>query len=80
METQTIKLLAFGMLAEHLGFMQQDFSLPADTDSFLSKLKGQFPILADLKFSIAVNRKMVTSNTLLNAGDEVALLPPFSGG
>ena len=32
------------------------------------------------KFSIAVNKKIVQQNTILNNEDTVALLPAFSGG
>ncbi|WP_339609426.1 MoaD/ThiS family protein [uncultured Planktosalinus sp.] len=44
------------------------------------KLQQQYPALVELTFSIAVNKKIIQQKTLLNPEDEVALLPPFSGG
>ncbi|MEK6540304.1 MAG: MoaD/ThiS family protein [Deltaproteobacteria bacterium] len=47
-------------------------------------MKGQFPSIAELidKKSImfSVNQEFATNNTIIKDGDEVALLPPFSGG
>jgi molybdopterin converting factor small subunit len=40
----------------------------------------QFPTLNQQTFVIAVNHKMAEADLILTKGDEVALLPPFSGG
>ena len=44
------------------------------------KLNAQHPGLSDFKFVIAVNREIVHDNIRLNGDEELALLPPFSGG
>ena len=36
--------------------------------------------LNNISFKIAVNQKYVSSNILLNDGDEVALISPVQGG
>ena len=51
-----------------------------DTDSLISALHNTYPGLAQAKFVIAVDKRVITSNTLLNEESVVALLPPFSGG
>ena len=37
-------------------------------------------IIRDNKIMISVNQEMVDANTVIHDGDEVAFLPPFSGG
>ena len=37
-------------------------------------------IIRDKKVMISVNQEMVDSDTIIHDGDEVAFLPPFSGG
>lgn len=78
METMTVK--AFGIIAEKL--RQQEFDLPAqkDTGALTQRLYDDYPELKDLKFSVAVNRNLVQENTPLQGSEEIALLPPFSGG
>jgi len=36
--------------------------------------------LANLKFKLAVNRHLIHETTELKGNEEIALLPPFSGG
>ena len=52
----------------------------ADTDSLINALHKTYPALAEVKYVIAVDKRVITSNTLLNEKSVVALLPPFSGG
>ena len=37
-------------------------------------------IIREKKVMISVNQEMVDSDTIIHDGDEVAFLPPFSGG
>lgn len=76
----TIHVLAFGMVAEKAGSSRLSVSGVTDTRQLLEALYQQHPALRELRFAIAVNRKIVHANTALQAGSEVALLPPFSGG
>ena len=45
-----------------------------------SVLSSKVPALATESFAIAVNRRIVDDQHALCATDEIALLPPFSGG
>lgn len=74
-----VNVLLFGRLAEICG--QHNFVFEFhDTDKICEKLKSDFPELQQLSFAIAVNQVLITRNTELNDGDEVALMPPYSGG
>jgi len=47
----------------------------------LSLIHTRYPKLRNVSnFSISVNYQLVKSNTILRDKDEVALLPPISGG
>ncbi len=54
----------------------------ADVNALLEVLKEQYPKLGNLiePLIISVNREYATYDTILKEGDEVALLPPVSGG
>jgi molybdopterin synthase sulfur carrier subunit len=75
-----IKILAFGQIADILGKSSLTFSDVKNTDSLIANLSEAFPELSSLKYSIAVNQKLMHTNSELNDNDTVALLPPFSGG
>jgi molybdopterin converting factor small subunit len=47
----------------------------------LEELTQAYPSLGDRqKYRVSVNRKLIIENVELSTGDEIALLPPFSGG
>lgn len=47
-------------------------------------LEKEYPVLQEMiqkrRLLIAVNLEMATDETIIREGDEIALLPPFSGG
>ena len=77
-----LDLLFFGSLVDVTGLSQKELL----TDSLLDvkllneHLLSVFPLLAKHKYKIAVNQKIVEKEHRLKDGDEVAFLPPFSGG
>lgn len=74
-----MKIILFGPLADIAG---SSVSLEgmADTDSLINALHNTYPVLTEAKYVIAVDKRVIDSNTLLNEKSVVALLPPFSGG
>jgi len=73
-----IKIIAFGQIAEVTG---KEFTLDVrDTDSLQITLTEKFPALANKKYALAVNKKLITVNIALSENDTVALMPPYSGG
>lgn len=75
-----INLLAFGQIAEITGKSTWKMTEIEDTNSLIETLEKQFPDLIAMKYSIAVNKKVIQENTKINENDTIALLPPFSGG
>ncbi len=75
-----INLLVFGQLADITGKTELRISDVKNTDELNKKLAEQYPKWPAIKYRLAVNKKIVQDNTLLNDNDMVALLPPFSGG
>ncbi len=68
------------MLAEKLPQPKFEFPYQKDSDELLKALNQEYPFLEDLKFSLAVDKQLVQEKTPLKGSEEIALLPPFSGG
>lgn len=79
-----IKVLLFGQLRDLLGRAEQQLDLPegARLQDVFDQFAAQVPRLRELEKSIVLahNQEFVARDTALQAGDEVALLPPVSGG
>ncbi len=82
--TVTVTVLAFGSAAAVLGWPQRRVSLPAGArlSTLVEKLEDQCPRLAEgrgrLRF--ALNERYASLDAALSEGDEVAIIPPVSGG
>lgn len=82
METkeQKISVRAFGMIAEKIGSGQIQLTEISTVEELRDSLFEKFPDLKNMKFSIAINKQLVSGNAPIPADSEIALLPPFSGG
>lgn len=78
MKNFTVK--AFGILAEKLPAPEFKFPYQEDSEALLTALKNEYPPLQSLNFSLAVDKELIQRNTGLKGNEEIALLPPFSGG
>jgi sulfur-carrier protein len=74
-----LQIILFGRLVDIAG-SSVFVNGVADTDSLINALHKAYPTLAETKYVVAVDKRVITSNTLLNERSVVALLPPFSGG
>ena len=75
----TIAVLCFGPLAEILGRNQSiTLETPATCRTAIAQLGIEKWLVKGLK--VAVNGDMSAIDTVLHDGDELALLPPVSGG
>jgi molybdopterin converting factor small subunit len=74
-----VKIQLYGQLKQVAGLSQLT-SDAADTDGLMEEMLERFPSLENLNYLIAVDRNIVQTNTTIKAGQELALLPPFSGG
>ena len=79
-----VHLRFFASLRERLRCSELEWDLPcgATVDDLWRALCARYPQLVDLRSSMtfAVNREYVKGNHALSSGDEVALIPPVSGG
>ena len=75
-----VNIMLFGQLTDITRSDNLVLEDVADTDSLVTTLHKAYPGLADTKYLIAVDKKIVSINTLLKDDSTIALLPPFSGG
>ncbi len=75
-----VKILMFGQIAEIIGTPTLILRDVKDTDGLRKVLHETYPALDNYKYAVAVERKIVHDNTILEDSHTVALLPPFSGG
>lgn len=83
MTTQThinIHVLAFGQIADIIGQSTINYSTPTTLLAFKTNIENDYPLLAKIAYRIAINKKLVVEDSTLTEADELALLPPFSGG
>ena len=79
-----VRVLYFGILRERLGVREETIEIPAGTTAgqvteALSKRHGDLATgVASLR--LAVNLEYVDAERVLAEGDEVAVIPPVSGG
>ncbi len=78
-----IRVLLFGMLADMAG--ERELEVPGKESmtlaDILDHLQRLFPTMNDAMFLLAVNQQQTSDmNTTISNGDEVAIMPPFSGG
>lgn len=76
----TIHIKAFGMVAEKIGLPELEIDHSGDSAELLDALLVKFPELETVKFTLAINKKIVNGNQGIPENAEIALLPPFSGG
>jgi molybdopterin synthase catalytic subunit len=79
-----VRVIFFGMLKDLVHLDRDTLALPegATVADLLDQYERRIPTLKKLLPSIAisVNREYASPDVKLNAGDEVGLLPPVSGG
>ncbi len=75
-----IKVLFFGALSELTGKQMEKIELLGGLDELLEIVKQMYPDIKNVKFTAAINQEINSSKKELSNGDEVALLPPFTGG
>ena len=77
------KLVFLGRLADLTGVNEREVAGPLDWSGLLDALQGELGgWLASDKVKLAVNGRILADKLDLQAsdGDEIALLPPVSGG
>ena len=79
-----IRVLFFGVLRDIVGLREDLVEIPdgARLDSVFEHYAGRFPKLREMSASLvlALNQSFSEPSAPLSEGDEVAFLPPVSGG
>jgi len=80
----TIKVKLFAILRDRVGASEFVLDLPegATVDAASSVLAMRFPAIADFlpRVAFAINQTYADRGTILRPGDELAIIPPVSGG
>lgn len=83
-EMITVHVRAFAALREALGFAETSVSVAPGTDiaGLMTRLNRLYPRaeLTARRYGMALNRSYAPLTAVLADGDEVALIPPVSGG
>jgi molybdopterin converting factor subunit 1 len=77
------KINLFGITRDIVGSNITEIELgqQADVQAVLVKLKTDFPKLREIKsLLVAVNSEYAEADLVLSENDEIALIPPVSGG
>jgi MoaE-MoaD fusion protein len=79
-----VRVLFFGMLKDLAGKSSESIDLPEGTSirELLAQYEAQIPRLKQFLASVAlaINQEYASPDARLKEGDEIALLPPVSGG
>lgn len=78
-----IKLKYFGLVADHTKKKEEVIFFEGNSITLLEvqmRLHEKYPALTATAYSFAVNQTLIQGNASVNNLDEIALLPPFSGG
>jgi molybdopterin converting factor subunit 1 len=79
-----ITILYFARVKDLVGLEKEIINLSYGTtvETLLANMSLIHPKIKDMLniIQVAINYKIVNKNTLLRNGDEVAILPPVSGG
>jgi molybdopterin converting factor subunit 1 len=78
----TVKL--FAILRERSGQTELSLEIPRESpvSSVAEQIAAELPAIRDFlpRVAFAVNREYVSRDAILHDGDELALIPPVSGG
>lgn len=81
--SQSHTVLLFGITRDLVGQNRLTVDLPTNSRvaDLMASLHRQYPTLAGIQsILVAVNSEYAEPNTKLNPTDEIALIPPVSGG
>ena len=73
-------IIIFGQLTEITGTSNLALTGITDTNALVKELNRKYPGLVNVKYMIAIDKKVITENSVINEHNTIALMPPFSGG
>ena len=78
-----VNVLAFGITKDIFGGSSVDVELPKNgtTRNLKASLEERYPRLKHLvSYMVAVNNEYAQDEGVISEGDEIAIIPPVSGG
>lgn len=77
-----VRVLFFGVLKDVIARNAESLDLPEGSSvrDVIQHYAGLLPTRSLSAIAVSVNQEYSTADTLLHSGDEIALLPPVSGG
>jgi len=75
-----VEIILFGQLTDIAGSNTIAVDDVQNSDELVTAINKLYPAMAGIKYIVAVDKKTIQTNTILNEKTMVALLPPFSGG
>ncbi len=75
-----MKIALFGQLKELAPNGMITVPSVSDSNELRALLEEQFPLLQSLPYLLAIDKKITTEQTQLTESQEIAILPPYSGG
>lgn len=77
-----VKITFYGQAADVVksNSIESDFSDRISAYGLKKSIQVKYSQLSTIELKLAVNNKMVVKDVDLNDGDEISVLPPFSGG
>jgi molybdopterin synthase sulfur carrier subunit len=80
----TVRVLAFGVAKDIFGASSANIELPSNAATaagLKTLLEEKYPRLQQLKsFMLAVNNEFASGGEVIGVDDEIAVIPPVSGG
>ena len=82
LDLASVKVKLFASSRELVGENEVRISLTDQTTvgNLRKKIVEMYPALSKITFVVAVNHKVSDDSAVINNSDEVAVLPPVSGG
>lgn len=76
-----MKIICFGIAKKITGQSEISWEGDITVDTLKKQLEQKYPELKKIKsYMIAANQSYASSDQLLLEGDEIAIIPPVSGG
>lgn len=75
-----IKVKLFGSLADLVGSSEMLMENVRDSEELCKRFRELYGTSKEIKMLVAVNRSIQSEPYIFREADEIALLPPFSGG
>ena len=75
-----LKISLFGQLKQITGSSELVLQDIIDTDQLIKEMISRFPEIEGMNYMIALDKTIIHTNTSIQEHQELALLPPYSGG